>query len=209
MPIVNSKYKNPRWENNTTPAIDETELNALSDTVESLDAERGQSPVLKGNVEVQGQGGEPNVLFTESGESGKIIVGTDPTDGSLNLVYDDGNTANNGVSVRGIREPKISGTVFLTDVPNGLGASITVGYGSDNKPYMEILGSDNDEPVEITGVETPSVPTGAANKAYVDGIKAGIKACLEMISTLLASNGWDTAEAATGLQTLNELIDQL
>lgn len=37
MPITNGKYVSPIWINNTTPAINETELNAMSDTLEKLD----------------------------------------------------------------------------------------------------------------------------------------------------------------------------
>lgn len=38
MPIVNGKYKNPGWVNNQPPRINATELNAISDTLEGLDA---------------------------------------------------------------------------------------------------------------------------------------------------------------------------
>ena len=39
MPIVDGKYVNyPRWENNAAPALDEDELNAMSDTLEKLDS---------------------------------------------------------------------------------------------------------------------------------------------------------------------------
>lgn len=37
MPIVNGKYVNPGWVDNAPPAIDATELNAISDTLENLD----------------------------------------------------------------------------------------------------------------------------------------------------------------------------
>ena len=39
MPIINGKYKNPGWTNNQPPAINSTELNAISDTLEQLDAQ--------------------------------------------------------------------------------------------------------------------------------------------------------------------------
>lgn len=38
MPIVNGKYKNPGWSDNTPPPINAAELNAISDTLEKLDA---------------------------------------------------------------------------------------------------------------------------------------------------------------------------
>ena len=41
MPIQNGKYINPGWNNGTPPAIDSTELNAISDTLENLDAGGG------------------------------------------------------------------------------------------------------------------------------------------------------------------------
>lgn len=41
MPLVNGKYKNPQWVNGGPPAIDAQELNAISDTLESLDAGGG------------------------------------------------------------------------------------------------------------------------------------------------------------------------
>ena len=40
MPIVNGKYKNPGWSDNTPPPIDAAELNAISDTLEKLDKSR-------------------------------------------------------------------------------------------------------------------------------------------------------------------------
>lgn len=41
MPIINGKYKNPGWVNDTLPAIDEREMNAISDTLAKLDAGGG------------------------------------------------------------------------------------------------------------------------------------------------------------------------
>lgn len=41
MPIHNGKYINPGWVNNGPPAIDAAELNAISDTLENLDAGGG------------------------------------------------------------------------------------------------------------------------------------------------------------------------
>ena len=46
MPLVNGKYKNPGWKNNQPPAINATELNAISDTLEALDAGGGGSSTL-------------------------------------------------------------------------------------------------------------------------------------------------------------------
>ena len=42
MPIKDGKYKNPNWVNGGPPAIDADELNAISSTLESLDAAGGQ-----------------------------------------------------------------------------------------------------------------------------------------------------------------------
>jgi hypothetical protein len=41
MPIKDGKYKNPNWVNGGPPAIDADELNAISSTLESLDAAGG------------------------------------------------------------------------------------------------------------------------------------------------------------------------
>ena len=41
MPIQNGKYVNPGWLNNGPPAIDAAEMNAISDTLENLDAGGG------------------------------------------------------------------------------------------------------------------------------------------------------------------------
>ena len=41
MPIINGKYKNPGWVNDNLPAIDEREMNALSDTLAKLDTGGG------------------------------------------------------------------------------------------------------------------------------------------------------------------------
>ena len=38
MPIVNGKYQNPGWRNGQAPAINATELNAISDTLEKVDS---------------------------------------------------------------------------------------------------------------------------------------------------------------------------
>lgn len=55
MPLVNGKYKNPQWVNGGPPAIDAQELNAISDTLENLDAGGGYtlpvaSPTVLGGV---------------------------------------------------------------------------------------------------------------------------------------------------------------
>lgn len=47
MPIVNGKYQNPGWRNRQAPAINATELNAISDTLARLDAGGGQ-PIASG-----------------------------------------------------------------------------------------------------------------------------------------------------------------
>ncbi len=41
MPIIDGKYKNPNWVNGGPPAINAAELNAISDTLENLDAGGG------------------------------------------------------------------------------------------------------------------------------------------------------------------------
>lgn len=46
MPLVNGKYKNPGWVNNQPPRINASELNAISDTLEALDAGGGGSSTL-------------------------------------------------------------------------------------------------------------------------------------------------------------------
>ena len=41
MPIKDGKYKNPNWVDGGPPAVDADELNAISSTLESLDAAGG------------------------------------------------------------------------------------------------------------------------------------------------------------------------
>ena len=40
MPIVNGKYQNPGWVNDSTPPISAENLNDISDTLERLDQRR-------------------------------------------------------------------------------------------------------------------------------------------------------------------------
>lgn len=170
MPIVNSKYKNPGWENNTSPAIDEDELNALSDTVESLDAERGQSPVLKGNVEVQGQGGDTVISLTTTLGARKITVSPNTDDAELALAQDNGNVANNPVLVHGIATPETD-----TDAANKDYVDSAVSGSADTKMdkvnptgsgYMT-LAKNGDQPSGITledGTGSISIsPDGSGN----------------------------------------------
>lgn len=46
MPIVNDRYVAPTWRNNTEPAIDEDELQAMSDTLVRLQNESSAKPVI-------------------------------------------------------------------------------------------------------------------------------------------------------------------
>lgn len=69
MPLVNGKYKNPQWVNGGPPAIDAEELNAISDTLESLDLPDGVFDILKQKQDkLMGQPGE-FVGFNAQGEA--------------------------------------------------------------------------------------------------------------------------------------------
>lgn len=41
MPFVNNIYTNPQWHNNSNPAIDDVELNAISDALERVPVANG------------------------------------------------------------------------------------------------------------------------------------------------------------------------
>lgn len=55
MPIVDGKYKNPRWNNGSTPAINSTELNAMSDSIVANQekASNNESEIKKTNEKLQ------------------------------------------------------------------------------------------------------------------------------------------------------------
>lgn len=251
MPIVNGKYKNPGWENNTAPAIDETELNALSGTVESLDSQRGDSPEFTGNVSIQGVGGEPNVIFSMDDGDERLVIGADPANGEINLNYNDGNTGNNPVLVHGIKTPEAANDAAnkayvdsavsesadtKMDKVNPTGSGIlTLGATGDQPGSISVFGADGaysiapntedslllgyvatgstrptPQSVDLYGItNNPKYSSSATNKAYVDGIKTSVKTILQAIYDLLATNAWDTAQAATGVQALQQLINQL
>lgn len=67
MPIQNGKYINPGWVNGAPPAIDMAELNAISDTLENLDAGGGTGG-LSGGDGVSVDNGEISIdLSTQPG----------------------------------------------------------------------------------------------------------------------------------------------
>lgn len=251
MPIVNGKYKNPGWENNTAPAIDETELNALSDTVEDLDSQSGDSPEFTGNVQIEGVVDVPSITFLRRDGTEKVELSADTEAGEVRLTYNDGNTGNNPVLVHGVKTPEadtdaankayVDSAVNESadtkmDKVNPTGSGImTLGMNDDQPGTIAMEGSDGTyaispntedslllgyvatgstrpipQSVDLYGItNNPKYSSSATNKAYVDGIKTSVKTILQAIYDLLATNAWDTAEAATGVQALQQLINQL
>lgn len=93
MPIVGGKYKNPGWVNNQKPAIGATELNALSATVEKLDADTG-SGVASTRIVLAANAWASNrqtvaVAGISGNESDQLITPV-PTQASQSAYYDAG-----------------------------------------------------------------------------------------------------------------------
>lgn len=62
----------------------------------------------------------------------------------------------------------MKGNSLYIDNSEGVGPYMSGGYDSNNVPYLEIMGSENDEAVVISSVATPTADNHAANKSYVD-----------------------------------------
>lgn len=106
MPILNGKYKNPGWKNNQPPALNNTELNAISDTLERLD----QSP---------GGGGGKRVF--------RFVIGTSAagwTAADCDYLCD--GTADNVEIQAAINDlPEEGGTIWFLDGTYQLAAELT------------------------------------------------------------------------------------
>ena len=101
MPIVNGKYVNPGWVNDTTPAINAAELNAMSTTLEKI-------PIANGGTNAtNASGARTNLGFGESGSS-VLPVYFDasglpvPIDGPLGIQY--GGTGTGAIEIDNITD---------------------------------------------------------------------------------------------------------
>ena len=78
MPIVSGAYQNPGWANGTTPAIDATELNAMSNTLECVPIANGGTggTTVAEARNALGLGNTNGALPVENGGSGQTSVTT-------------------------------------------------------------------------------------------------------------------------------------
>lgn len=104
MPIVGGKYKNPGWVNNQKPAIGATELNAISATVEKLDAGGGDA--------VTSFKGRTGAVTPQAGDYTAEMVGAVPTFRTVNGKPLTGNIALTAADVGTV--PITYGTTDLT-----------------------------------------------------------------------------------------------
>lgn len=76
MPIVDGAYKNPGWINGTTPAIDDTEMNAISDSLECLPIANGGTgaTTIAGARNALGLGNTSGAIPIANGGTGATTV---------------------------------------------------------------------------------------------------------------------------------------
>lgn len=74
MPISNGKYVNPGWTNGSTPALNATEMNAISNRLAALDADDPRS-IATGGTGGATAGAGVNALFSALDAAGTIADG--------------------------------------------------------------------------------------------------------------------------------------
>lgn len=135
MPIQNGKYVNPGWVDNSPPAIDAAELNAISETLENLDAGGGGTSYTDGDG-ISIQGTEISVALSSQ-------AGNRTTFGTDGGVYTPPYTEGNGISVSGnqiaarLSTQADNAATFGTD--GGLYVPKTGGGGGSGKRYARLV----------------------------------------------------------------------
>lgn len=71
-------------------------------------------------------------------------------------------------------QPEVYDAVSLLPVDGGNGVYLMMTGYEGGVPIVEILGTANDELVNIRGIANPYSATDAANKQYVDGIRVSV-----------------------------------
>ena len=67
MPIVNGAYVSPNWVNDTSPYINETEMNAISDTLQTVPVANGGTGATSAAAALESLGAEPKANVTSKG----------------------------------------------------------------------------------------------------------------------------------------------
>lgn len=67
MPIVNGAYVSPSWVNDTSPYINETEMNAISDTLQTVPIANGGTGATSAAAALESLGAEPKANVTSKG----------------------------------------------------------------------------------------------------------------------------------------------
>ena len=69
MPIVNGAYVSPNWANDTSPYINDTELNAMSTTLENIPVANGGTGATTASAALANLGAEPKASVTSKGSA--------------------------------------------------------------------------------------------------------------------------------------------
>ena len=165
MPIQNGKYVNPNWVNDTAPAMNATEMNAISDTLEKVPPENGGTGQTSLSATRNAMGLGTNAVPITSGGTGatsaqdaRTNLGFNGTGGIVPVTLGGtGKTAfaSNGVLLGWADQP-------LKVVPSVRGAFYSTGNGA--QPQFNTL------PVAMGGTGVESLSQLKTNLGFSNGV---------------------------------------
>lgn len=164
MPITNGKYVNPGWVNGQAPAINSTELNAISDTLQSLDSIGG----TRGGYVVVGTSTAGATVTT----CDFLCDGT-ADDVEINAAIQQAQSLNMPVLLLN-GTYNIANTIQLSGQMRGISPSATsLNRTSASFQYL-VLMNDNSEISDITLNSTPGLESDSCAEIY-HGNRCSIK----------------------------------
>lgn len=141
MPIVNGKYQAPTWVNNSSPAIDATELQAISDSIENA---LSDEDIAKLWIWDKGTGQPARVVNNDSNyaQSDVLIGSSNSTTGTITITYFDSAVVSDSGDVAFSGEHSVSGSYNNYTAFNVLKGKYTWILNDDEVPIQSYIPSN-------------------------------------------------------------------